>query len=132
VTDGTRTHNHRDHNPGLYQLSYGHRGDDSLAAAEPALMRLGGFEPPTRGLEGCGNVASGHLVSGRLACRGGSAFPGVTGADGRRHSNLTRNLTNPGEHVGGEVDVGASVPRIGPQGEPGVGVPHDPRHRRGG
>jgi hypothetical protein len=33
VTDGTRTHNHRDHNPGLYQLSYGHRGDDSLAAA---------------------------------------------------------------------------------------------------
>src|SRR5438309_9981255 len=25
VTDGTRTHNHRDHNPGLYQLSYGHR-----------------------------------------------------------------------------------------------------------
>src|SRR5207237_7684447 len=24
VTDGTRTHNHRDHNPGLYQLSYGH------------------------------------------------------------------------------------------------------------
>ena len=33
VTDGTRTHNHRDHNPGLYQLSYGHRGGDSLAAA---------------------------------------------------------------------------------------------------
>ena len=31
VTDGTRTHNHRDHNPGLYQLSYGHRADDSLA-----------------------------------------------------------------------------------------------------
>jgi hypothetical protein len=28
VTDGTRTHNHRDHNPGLYQLSYGHRGDE--------------------------------------------------------------------------------------------------------
>ena len=31
VTDGTRTHNHRDHNPGLYQLSYGHRAADSLA-----------------------------------------------------------------------------------------------------
>ena len=25
VTGGTRTHDHRDHNPGLYQLSYGHR-----------------------------------------------------------------------------------------------------------
>ena len=24
VTDGTRTHDHRDHNPGLYQLSYSH------------------------------------------------------------------------------------------------------------
>ncbi len=32
VTDGTRTHNHRDHNPGLYQLSYRHRGRNSLAA----------------------------------------------------------------------------------------------------
>src|SRR5256884_578515 len=26
VADGTRTHDHRDHNPGLYQLSYRHRG----------------------------------------------------------------------------------------------------------
>lgn len=25
VTDGIRTRDHRDHNPGLYQLSYGHR-----------------------------------------------------------------------------------------------------------
>jgi hypothetical protein len=24
VADGTRTHDHRDHNPGLYQLSYRH------------------------------------------------------------------------------------------------------------
>ena len=24
VADGTRTHDSRDHNPGLYQLSYGH------------------------------------------------------------------------------------------------------------
>ena len=24
MTDGTRTHDHRDHNPGLYQLSYSH------------------------------------------------------------------------------------------------------------
>ena len=34
VTDGTRTHNHRDHNPGLYQLSYGHRAANSLAPPE--------------------------------------------------------------------------------------------------
>jgi hypothetical protein len=25
VADGTRTRDHRDHNPGLYQLSYRHR-----------------------------------------------------------------------------------------------------------
>jgi hypothetical protein len=25
VADGIRTHDHRDHNPGLYQLSYRHR-----------------------------------------------------------------------------------------------------------
>lgn len=24
VTDGARTHDNRNHNPGLYQLSYGH------------------------------------------------------------------------------------------------------------
>ncbi len=26
VTDGARTHDHRNHNPGLYQLSYSHHG----------------------------------------------------------------------------------------------------------
>jgi hypothetical protein len=34
VADGIRTHDHRDHNPGLYQLSYRHRGRDRIAAAE--------------------------------------------------------------------------------------------------
>jgi hypothetical protein len=83
VADGTRTHDHLDHNQGLYQLSYRHlvRSQNSRprAAALPALaherppsedepmqvimaarsaaglaaaVRLGGFEPPTRGLEG--------------------------------------------------------------------------------
>jgi hypothetical protein len=37
VTDGTRTRNHRDHNPGLYQLSYGHRAGASLARRGPEL-----------------------------------------------------------------------------------------------
>jgi hypothetical protein len=46
VDDGTRTHDNRDHNPGLYQLSYVHR---------PSLSRLAcpaGLEPATLGLEG--------------------------------------------------------------------------------
>jgi hypothetical protein len=33
VAEGTRTPDHRDHNPGLYRLSYRHRGRDSLAGA---------------------------------------------------------------------------------------------------
>src|SRR5829696_9045864 len=32
VAEGTRTPDHRDHNPGLYQLSYCHRAGDILAA----------------------------------------------------------------------------------------------------
>jgi metal-dependent hydrolase (beta-lactamase superfamily II) len=95
VADGTRTHDHLDHNQGLYQLSYSHRARLRIAvlpqdadsaegqsnrrecrlcrrspqrlsegrdprqiimAAQrgriAAAMRLGGFEPPTRGLEG--------------------------------------------------------------------------------
>jgi hypothetical protein len=31
VADGTRTRDFRDHNPGLYQLSYGHRAGISVA-----------------------------------------------------------------------------------------------------
>ena len=31
VADGTRTRDHRDHNPGLYQLSYRHREGDRIA-----------------------------------------------------------------------------------------------------
>jgi glyoxylate reductase len=33
VAEGTRTPDHRDHNPGLYQLSYRHRGEDRIALA---------------------------------------------------------------------------------------------------
>ena len=31
VADGIRTRDHRDHNPGLYQLSYRHRAGDRIA-----------------------------------------------------------------------------------------------------
>ena len=33
MAEGTRTPDHRDHNPGLYQLSYRHRGRDRIARA---------------------------------------------------------------------------------------------------
>jgi hypothetical protein len=39
VAEGTRTPDHRDHNPGLYQLSYRHRGRDSLAGDKVAFRR---------------------------------------------------------------------------------------------
>jgi integrase len=31
VSDGTRTHDGRDHNPGLYQLSYAHHRKPKIA-----------------------------------------------------------------------------------------------------
>ena len=80
VADGTRTHDNRNHNPGLYQLSYSHhrtaepRGHalrtaskrrrevkDSVAhpfasnlgrALSEMMARQEGIEPPTAGLEG--------------------------------------------------------------------------------
>ena len=47
MDDGTRTHDNRDHNPGLYQLSYVHRRPFIVRLACPA-----GLEPATLGLEG--------------------------------------------------------------------------------
>src|SRR5215472_16871216 len=48
VDDGTRTHDGRDHNPGLYQLSYVHRRRTPCQH----LARPAGLEPATLGLEG--------------------------------------------------------------------------------
>ena len=50
MDDGTRTHDGRNHNPGLYQLSYVHQNVDLPVA--PMMARLAGFEPATPGLEG--------------------------------------------------------------------------------
>ena len=47
MDDGTRTHDNRDHNPGLYQLSYVHHRSLTVRLACPA-----GLEPATLGLEG--------------------------------------------------------------------------------
>ncbi len=40
VDDGTRTHDDRDHNPGLYQLSYAHHGIQILARLAPPVHSL--------------------------------------------------------------------------------------------
>ncbi len=69
VADGIRTHDNRNHNPGLYQLSYSHHcvdrygvGPSLTSCAEPItrtfvvgcakLARPTGLEPVTPGLEG--------------------------------------------------------------------------------
>ena len=53
MDDGTRTHDDRNHNPGLYQLSYTHHCPDNLHIKfVSALARLAGLEPATLGLEG--------------------------------------------------------------------------------
>jgi hypothetical protein len=39
VADGTRTRDHRDHNPGLYQLSYRHREPGQDSGATPPTPR---------------------------------------------------------------------------------------------
>ena len=55
ASDGIRTRDGRNHNPGLYQLSYArHRGPTKLyrKVVLPApLVRPEGLEPPTGGLE---------------------------------------------------------------------------------
>ena len=55
VDDGARTHDRRNHNPELYQLSYAHHNAMVLRPflpAAPALARPAGLEPATLGLEG--------------------------------------------------------------------------------
>ena len=49
VDDGARTHDRRDHNPELCQLSYVHHRPAEIS---PSLARPAGLEPATLGLEG--------------------------------------------------------------------------------
>ena len=87
MTDGTRTHDNRSHNPGLYQLSYGHHRIhcfDRLYGA-PALARPAGLEPATVGLEGrCSIRLSYERVCRRArvlsaGCRACKPWPGASG-----------------------------------------------------
>src|SRR5690606_17993659 len=51
VDDGTRTHDDRIHNPGLYQLSYVHQISIFRAPGlHPGVARPAGLEPATLGL----------------------------------------------------------------------------------
>ena len=51
MNDGARTHDNRNHNPGLYQLSYAHHCVCVLIK-RGILVRLAGLEPATPSLEG--------------------------------------------------------------------------------
>jgi hypothetical protein len=48
VADGTRTRDHRDHNPGLYQLSYRHRAADRIARRFRGPERAAALTSPLR------------------------------------------------------------------------------------
>ena len=64
VADGTRTRDNRNHNPGLYQLSYSHHRRKLETCC--FVVRPAGLEPTTPGLEGrCSiRLSYGHKQAG--------------------------------------------------------------------
>ena len=73
VTDGIRTHDSRNHNPGLYQLSYGHPCQSVIVVSgqRPVKLRLAcpaRLERATYGLEGRCSI---QLSYGQIRWLGG-------------------------------------------------------------
>src|SRR5439155_15944989 len=82
VADGIRTHDNRNHNPGLYQLSYGHRRSAAELYRRDRCSRLSiySFDSTSR------NFASTSRRSSLLArATGGKSFRISNG----RHASIT-------------------------------------------
>ena len=82
VDDGARTHDRRDHNPELYQLSYVHHRQPKTNAipttrATLVMARPAGLEPATLGLEGRCSI---RLSYGRM--QAADRINRVVGAEG--------------------------------------------------
>src|SRR5215475_1397907 len=88
VDDGTRTHDNRDHNPGLYQLSYVHRPSLVARLACPA-----GLEPATLGLEGRCSI---RLSYGHDPKKAPLAGPAARGRESYVSGLTTVNFRNSG------------------------------------
>ncbi len=61
MSDGTRTRDHRDHNPELYQLSYAHRGGFESSSEATFVVKADAV------IVGPSLASTGHLAYGERA-----------------------------------------------------------------